>query len=185
MCVPVSHLLIVLLPYSCTSWHESRVVLSDFYFCHRCGSHFDKRGEWSFTHQLKSVINLTLLVHDSNLLCRTHAYSSWDFPPPPFWRMWVDLSHLIFNFAATRSRYRMDCGLDSQGSILISAVFSSSLHADRLWGPSSLLSNGYQGLFPLEKSCRGTKLTACFYPMLRSRKVELYLHSPMSSRHST
>jgi len=30
---------------------------------------------------------------------------------------------------------------------------------DRLWSPSSLLYNGYQGLFPWELSGRGVKLT--------------------------
>jgi hypothetical protein len=36
-------------------------------------------------------------------------------------------------------------GLDDRGAI----IFTSPRRPDRLWGPLSLLSNGYRGLFPL------------------------------------
>jgi hypothetical protein len=40
--------------------------------------------------------------------------------------------------------------LDDLGSIPSSTRFFFPQHSDWLWGPPSLLSNGYQGLFPQE-----------------------------------
>jgi hypothetical protein len=47
--------------------------------------------------------------------------------------------------------------------------FSSPLHPDKLWGPPSLLSNGYHGFFPCGKSGLGMKLTTHLHLVPRSR----------------
>jgi hypothetical protein len=45
------------------------------------------------------------------------------------------------------------CGLDAPGSIRGSArFFSFPQRRDRLWGPPSLLSNGYRGSFSAGKA---------------------------------
>jgi hypothetical protein len=65
-------------------------------------------------------------------------------------------------------------GLDGPRSIPGSVRFLSSPQLpDRLWGPPSLLSNGHRG-----EGGRCVKLTTHLHLMPRSRKVELYLHSP-------
>jgi hypothetical protein len=59
-----------------------------------------------------------------------------------------------------------------------SKIFSSSPQCpDRLWSPSSLLSNGYWGLCSLGWSDQGVNLTSHLYLVMRSRMVELYPHS--------
>jgi hypothetical protein len=67
-------------------------------------------------------------------------------------------------------------GLDDRGvrvRVPVGArIFSSPRRPDRLWGPSSLLSNGHQG-----QSDRGVKLTTHLQLAPRSKKVDLYIHS--------
>jgi hypothetical protein len=76
--------------------------------------------------------------------------------------------------------HSQDYRLDGPGSIPSSArFFSSPQIPNRLWGPPSLLSNGYRGLF---SRGRGVKLTTHLHLAPRSRKVELFLHSPICVR---
>jgi hypothetical protein len=57
-------------------------------------------------------------------------------------------------------------------------LYSTAFIPARLWGPQSLLPNGYQGLFLQVQSGQGVKLDIHLYLMPKLRTVELYLHSP-------
>jgi hypothetical protein len=51
-----------------------------------------------------------------------------------------------------------------------SRFFTSPCYPERLWGPLSLISNGYRGLFPRGWTGRGVKLTTHLHLVPRSRK---------------
>jgi hypothetical protein len=72
--------------------------------------------------------------------------------------------------------YRLDCPGPIPGS---TRFFSSPQRQDRLWDPSSLMPNGYRGLFSRGQSDKDLKLTTCLHLVPRSRKVVLYFHSPI------
>jgi len=57
-------------------------------------------------------------------------------------------------------------------SFLCWEFFSSPPRLERFWGPPSLLSNGYQWLFPWGLSGRGVKLTTLLHLAPRSRMSE-------------
>jgi hypothetical protein len=67
-------------------------------------------------------------------------------------------------------------GLDDRGvGVRVpveSRIFSSPRRPDWHWSPSSLLSNGYPGLFPPRWSVRGEKLTTHLQLVPRSRQCE-------------
>jgi hypothetical protein len=58
-------------------------------------------------------------------------------------------------------------------------IFFTLQRPDWLWGPLSLLSNGYRWFFPRGKSSRGMKLTTHLHLVPRSKMVELYISSPV------
>jgi hypothetical protein len=77
-------------------------------------------------------------------------------------------------------------GLDDRGvGVRVpvgSRIFSSPCRPDRLWGPHSLLSNGYGGHFPRVYSGRGVKLTTYLQLVPRSRKylsIHPFPHAPV------
>jgi hypothetical protein len=74
-------------------------------------------------------------------------------------------------------------GLDDRGvGVRVpvrSRIFSSPRHPERFWGPPNLISNGYRGLFPRRENGRGVRLTIHLQLVPRSRKCELYIHSPI------
>jgi hypothetical protein len=74
----------------------------------------------------------------------------------------------------------MGYGLDRRGSIPDSGkrFFSTPQHPGWLWGPPSLLYNGYWHSFPRSKG-RDVKLTTQLDLEPGSRMVELYFHSPI------
>jgi hypothetical protein len=55
---------------------------------------------------------------------------------------------------------------------------SSTLCLDRLWGLLSLLSNGYQGLFPWGYSVWGVKLTTHHHLVPRSKNAWSFISNP-------
>jgi hypothetical protein len=65
-------------------------------------------------------------------------------------------------------------GLDDRGvGVRVpvgSRIFCSPCPPDRFWGPTSLVPNGYRGLFPRGHSSRSVRLTTHFQPVPRSRK---------------
>jgi hypothetical protein len=71
----------------------------------------------------------------------------------------------------------MGYGLDGQSSIPCRG--NPPQCPDQLWGPPSLLSDGYQRQFPGGLSGWGMKVTTDLNLVLKSRMVELYLHSPI------
>jgi hypothetical protein len=55
--------------------------------------------------------------------------------------------------------------------------FCTPQRSEWLWGPFSLVPNGYRGFFPQGDGGRDVNLTAHLHLVPRLRTVELYLHS--------
>jgi hypothetical protein len=68
----------------------------------------------------------------------------WNLELTPSW------SHIFHSVHDRSVGIALGYGLDDRGSIPGRGweFFSKPPRPERLWGPSSLLSNGYQGLFP-------------------------------------
>jgi hypothetical protein len=61
--------------------------------------------------------------------------------------------------------------------------FSCSLCPDRLWGPPSLLSNGYRVPFPGSKARPGRDADHSLHPVPKSRMSRSYTSSPPKRLH--
>jgi hypothetical protein len=95
----------------------------------------------------------------------------------------TELSRLLYAHISTQNSSvgtALSYGLDDRGSIPcgFSEFFSSPPRPERLWGPPSLLANGYQGLFPWGYSSRGVKLTTHLHLVPRSKNEWSYTSTP-------
>jgi hypothetical protein len=97
--------------------------------------------------QLHSYISLILSFHMSPKSSLSFRFSGWNF---------VSIYHLLRSRGSSVSIVT-DYGLNDRSSIPDRGrgFFFQSLRPDRLWGPPSLLSNGYQGSFPRVKARPG------------------------------
>jgi hypothetical protein len=97
------------------------------------------------------------------------------------WEIYVGLllNRIADISVSTGTGYR----LDDPGAVPGRERFLSSLHRPyRLRGSHSLLFNSYRERFPWGQSGLDVKLTTHLHQVLRSRKVELYFHSPICLR---
>ena len=65
--------------------------------------------------------------------------------------------------------------------LAVTAIFSSPLHPDMLWGPPSIVSNRYEGLFSQSKAIQGVKFTI---PLNTLTPNDLYMSrtAPLTSK---
>jgi hypothetical protein len=111
-------------------------------------------------------------------LCSIHLLNAKCWHIIVIFFKWLLFKHVLFLKVLHRVGIAMGYGLDSQGSVSDSGkrFFSTPQHLGWLWGPPSLLYNGYWGLFPRSKGWN-VKLATQLHLEPRSRIVELYFHS--------
>jgi hypothetical protein len=145
------------------------VLCSSHWYLHAVGCHHFHQYECEYFHLISLMLPnasafehvfyaLLLRILHSYFLCILSTISTW---------LSQDTSVYLVTY------YRLDVPGTTPGR---DKIFLSSV-ASRLWGPPSLLSNGYQGLFPRGLKDQGVRLSTHLRLMPRSRMVELYLHS--------
>jgi hypothetical protein len=139
----------------------------------KCGSLCVSESYGSSRPVTRIALPFLLLPQVRYIFCPAHTHTHTQSRNS---RLWIKGKKHNSNCTETTSvvgiatGYRLD-NREVRVRVPVGSKISSSLRRpDRLWGPRSLISNGYHGLFPRGWSGRDVKLTTHLQLVLRSRK---------------